>query len=190
MTLCGFGDPFGLCTGNRTGEARKLGVTAGVAVEHTFGKADKVGLAFSRSVDEVERMGQSGVDVTCDIPPYLMGMTTVTMILPTWIQEGGVGALIERLRDPDVRSRITAGDVAKSNPAAALALDGKWDKLWVFSDPAAFDLLHGSGHNRPDVERDMKDSTILRLVEGLVIPLHPLPVPIAGFQSRTTFFPA
>jgi N-acyl-D-amino-acid deacylase len=49
----------------------------------------------------------SGVDVTTDTYPYLPGATTLAAILPSWTAEGGVDALLSRLRDPAARGRIT-----------------------------------------------------------------------------------
>ena len=66
MALRGFGNLFGLGAGNRAGEARKLRVSAGVAIKYAFGKADEVGFAVCSSVDEFERVGEVGADVTCD----------------------------------------------------------------------------------------------------------------------------
>ena len=118
-------------------EAIEIGERAGIPtqVSHIETHYPNFGMS-AEALAIIERARDRDIDVTCDIPPYLMGMTTITMILPDWIQKGGVEALIERLRDPEVRARIKAGEVAKSNPAAALAVDAKWDKLWVFSGDA------------------------------------------------------
>ena len=115
-------------------EALEIGERAGVPVQVShlephypnFGMAAEVlGL-----VDEARSRGQ---DVTFDVPPYMMGMTTITTILPTWMQEGGISAMIARLGDSRVRERIKAGGPSFINPSECLAMRGEWDKMRVVS---------------------------------------------------------
>ena len=47
-----------------------------------------------------------GIDAHCDAYPYEAGSTFLSQLLPPWIHEGGVDALMERLRTPDLRARI------------------------------------------------------------------------------------
>jgi N-acyl-D-amino-acid deacylase len=48
-----------------------------------------------------------GLDLTFDTYPYLAGSTILGMAaLPSWVQEGGIGATVERLRDAGVRARL------------------------------------------------------------------------------------
>jgi N-acyl-D-amino-acid deacylase len=48
-----------------------------------------------------------GYDLTFDTYPYLAGSTILGMVaLPAWVQEGGIDATLERLRDPIVRDRL------------------------------------------------------------------------------------
>ncbi|GAA2803496.1 D-aminoacylase [Saccharopolyspora taberi] len=47
-----------------------------------------------------------GCDITLDTYPYLPGSTSLHALLPSWAAEGGVGATLERLRDPVQRQRI------------------------------------------------------------------------------------
>ncbi len=89
-------------------ESLRVGREAGVPVQISHHKA--MGEAFwgrvkdsLAMVDEARRKGQ---DVTLDVYPYTAVSTTVTRFLPAWTLEGGVGALLERLRTPDVRARI------------------------------------------------------------------------------------
>jgi N-acyl-D-aspartate/D-glutamate deacylase len=54
----------------------------------------------------LERARDDGVEVTFDIYPYLAGMAIMDELLPAWAQEGGVAALLDRLRDPVIRRSI------------------------------------------------------------------------------------
>jgi len=47
-----------------------------------------------------------GVDVTVDVYPYTAGSTLLHSILPPWALEGGISAMVARLRDRAARERI------------------------------------------------------------------------------------
>jgi N-acyl-D-amino-acid deacylase len=55
---------------------------------------------------EIERARAEGIDVNADQYPYTAGSTVFSSILPPWAQEGGIQKLLERLRDPESRSRL------------------------------------------------------------------------------------
>ena len=50
----------------------------------------------------------SGVDVTGNVYPYIAGWTYLRSLLPRWVQEGGVGRMLERLTDEGDRDRLLA----------------------------------------------------------------------------------
>jgi len=47
-----------------------------------------------------------GLDVMADVYPYTASSTTLRTLLPDWVLEGGVEAMMQRLGDPAVRARI------------------------------------------------------------------------------------
>src|SRR5262249_14373711 len=47
-----------------------------------------------------------GVDVAIDVYPYTAGSTILAALLPPWANDGGIGALLERLASPATRGRI------------------------------------------------------------------------------------
>ena len=47
-----------------------------------------------------------GLDVTADVYPYTASSTTIRTLLPDSALEGGIGAMLDRLRDPAARARI------------------------------------------------------------------------------------
>ena len=61
-------------------------------------------------VDKLEAARSTGVDVTCDVYPYFHSCTTILALLPPWSLEGGMAALMPRLRDARHRERII-GDI-------------------------------------------------------------------------------
>jgi len=59
--------------------------------------------------DLLHRLGDArkkGMDVTADVYPYTATSTTLRAMLPPWVQEGGIGALLERLEDSYVRRKV------------------------------------------------------------------------------------
>ena len=78
--------------------AQATGVPAHVS--HYNGPAD----LLLPLIDEGRALG---LDLTYDTYPYLAASTILGMVaLPAWVQEGGIEATVERLRDPAVRARL------------------------------------------------------------------------------------
>ncbi len=63
---------------------------------------------------EIEAARARGVDVEFDIYPYQCGSTVLTQMLPQWTLDGGNAALLERLRDLEIRKKIL--DEMKAKP--------------------------------------------------------------------------
>jgi N-acyl-D-amino-acid deacylase len=88
--------------------AKLTGVPAHIS--HYHGPAD----LLLPLIDEGRALG---FDLTFDTYPYLAGSTILGMVaLPAWVQEGGIDATVERLRDPGVRSRLNAEWFSKPTP--------------------------------------------------------------------------
>ena len=67
-----------------------------------------------------------GLDVTFDLYPSEWASTRLLIMLPTWIQAGGVAPLKERLADRAVRARIRDEMKARGRMFAG---DRAWDEL-------------------------------------------------------------
>src|SRR5262249_61933942 len=65
------------------------------------GKRDKV----LRMIDAARARG---LDVTGAVYPYPAGSTKMDNLLPSWMQDGGISKLLERLADPAARRRAIA----------------------------------------------------------------------------------
>ncbi|MCD6529462.1 D-aminoacylase [Candidatus Bathyarchaeota archaeon] len=132
---------------------RSLGVTyeEGVAEAIEIGRESRIPVQISHIESHYPNWGRTknvlkmidearsqGIDVTCDIPPYLYNLTVITTLLPRWVQEGGLTKLIERLKDRAVREEVKREilketDKRRSNTMTALAVDGYWDKIRLAS---------------------------------------------------------
>lgn len=89
-------------------EAIEVGSRSGAPVQVSHHKAagrDNWGRVRETLRMMVEARAR-GVEVTCDAYPYTAGMTMLAAAIPRWAHEGGVEALLSRLKDPDTRRRI------------------------------------------------------------------------------------
>ncbi len=57
---------------------------------------------------QIEDAIKGGVNITCDMYPFLASCTDLTIRCPKWSREGGSGKLIERLTGPE-RARVVEG---------------------------------------------------------------------------------
>ena len=64
-----------------------------------WGKLDAV-------IAKIEAARASGLRITTDMYTYPAGATGLDAAMPTWVQEGGLEAWIERLKDPATRARL------------------------------------------------------------------------------------
>jgi N-acyl-D-amino-acid deacylase len=55
---------------------------------------------------EIDAALAEGLDITLDTYPYLDGATYLHALLPSWVQGGGVPAVLARLADPAARERV------------------------------------------------------------------------------------
>lgn len=62
---------------------------------------------FDSVLQKLDQCSQEGIKVSVDQYPYVAGSTTLSVILPPWAHDGGTEKLLERLKDPDTRKRMT-----------------------------------------------------------------------------------
>jgi len=114
-------------------EAIEIGKCAGLPVQISHHKAagrlnwGKVKV----SLKIMEDARRNGVDITCDVYPYTAGCTwCLSPMLPNWILEGGVEAMIERLKNPEVREKIRRR-VREGVGVSPLLELGEWDSIVI-----------------------------------------------------------
>jgi len=90
-------------------EAIAIGERAGLPVEifhlkvaHRSGWGTRMAEA-GRAIDAARARG---VDVAADLYVYTAGGTGLEATIPSWAQEGGRGALLQRLANPEMRARL------------------------------------------------------------------------------------
>jgi N-acyl-D-amino-acid deacylase len=104
--------------------ARRANVPAEIyhlkaAGRQNWGKLDGV-------LKKIEEARDSGVRITTDMYTYTAGATGLDAAMPPWVQEGGLKAWIERMKDPATREKVKK---EMSTPTDA------WENLYLAAGP-------------------------------------------------------
>jgi N-acyl-D-amino-acid deacylase len=89
-------------------EANRIGSEAGVRVQISHFKVCG-SRNWGKSKDTLQMVLDArakGVDVDFDQYPYAASSTGLSAILPPWVHDGGIEQLIERLKNPETRTKI------------------------------------------------------------------------------------
>jgi len=114
-------------------EAIEIGGKSGVPVEISHHKA--AGRAnwgkVKRTLKLIDEARSRGVDVTCDVYPYLAGSTGLDSVLPPHYWEGGVDRLVERLKDPETRRRLRREMVKGGKGWSSMLKASGWGAIMI-----------------------------------------------------------
>lgn len=91
-------------------EAIEFGVQTGVHVQIVHAKVsgtDNWG-QVEKFLDRLRTARARGVQIDCDEYPYTAASNPLRNLMPSWLQEGGVDAMLARLSDAAVRARVKA----------------------------------------------------------------------------------
>lgn len=87
-----------------------LRITEETGVNTQFSHHKASGNAYFGSVKAtlamIEEANQRGLNVHCDVYPYISANTQFSSILPPWALEGGSDKLLPRLKDPALRGKM------------------------------------------------------------------------------------
>ncbi|NOX70660.1 MAG: D-aminoacylase [Gammaproteobacteria bacterium] len=100
----------------------------------------------------IESARAAGLRISADMYSYTAGATGLDATMPTWVQEGGHDAWVERLRDPQVRARVV---LEMRDP------DVDWENFYVQAGPEGIVLL---GFHNPEL-RGLIGKTLLEVAE-------------------------
>jgi len=87
----------------------------------------------ARLLAEIEAARARGIDVHCDQYPYTAASNPLRNLLPLWVQEGGVDAMLQRLAQPAARARIRADIDADGLPSWGRI--PSWDAVRIAISP-------------------------------------------------------
>ena len=83
-------------------------------------------------INRVERARKKGLKITADVYTYPASSTGLTGVIPTWVQEGGHRAWIERMKSKKVRKRLLNDirkELSEQPPEGILMVGFKNDSL-------------------------------------------------------------
>lgn len=84
-------------------------------------------------IAKIEQARREGVRIGADMYNYTAGATGLDAAMPPWVQEGGLDAWVERLRDPEIRRRVVE----------EMRIDAEWENLLRGAGTAENVLLLG-----------------------------------------------
>lgn len=111
-------------------EAIEIGKKAGVPVEISHHKASGKSNwgKVKQTLKMIDEARSIGVDVTCDVYPYLAGSTGLDALLPAHAWEGGIEKLVEKLKNRKIRKRLRRE--MKGGQSNLSIADG-WDTIMI-----------------------------------------------------------
>ncbi len=116
-------------------ETIRVGRETGVSIEISHHKAagrqnwGKV----EKSLRLMTNASAEGLDIHCDVYPYIASSTLLGAVFPPWTQEGGAEKLLQRLDDPACRRRIKA-EFAVGLPGWDRFITGdNWEQILIAS---------------------------------------------------------
>jgi N-acyl-D-amino-acid deacylase len=102
----------------------------------------------ARLLDEIEAARRRGLPIDCDAYPYDTASNPLRNLLPRWVLEGGIPAMLERLGSRDVRARIR-DDIARGG-LTNFGRIRSWDAVRVAISPQ---LPDNAGRTLGDLAR-------------------------------------
>jgi len=89
-------------------EAIRIGREARVPVEilHLKVAGKRNWGRMARVVAKIDSARKAGVDLAADTYAYTAWFNSMSAFIPPWVHDGGDARLVERLRDPDTRTRV------------------------------------------------------------------------------------
>jgi N-acyl-D-aspartate/D-glutamate deacylase len=116
-------------------EAIEIGERAGVPVDviHLKIADQKYWGRMNEVVALIDNARRRGINVQANVYPYTRGNNNLVSIIPPWAHEGGRDKLLERLQDPDERTKIKR-DIKRELPGwynHFTAVGEDWSRILV-----------------------------------------------------------
>ncbi len=116
-------------------EAIEIGWRAGIQVEilHIKIADQQYWGQMNKVVSLINKARQNGVNVQANVYPYTRGHNNLRSIIPPWAHEGGTKAMLDRLKDPQLRRKIKE-NIRKGLPGwynHYTAVGGDWSRIQV-----------------------------------------------------------
>ncbi len=126
-------------------EAIEIGRRSGVSVQISHHPAKIGGWGKSKeTLRLIEEAREEGIDVNCDMHPYIAGSTGLSALLPPWVQEEGPEKIVQRLKNEELRKKIRQDMIEEKIPGpgpCGLVKRDMWDKLMLADCEKNKDLI-------------------------------------------------
>ena len=132
--------------------ARRAGVK--VQISHLKAAGESNWPKLKKAIQMITDAREEGLEITADRYPYTASCTDLDSILPLWVQEGGRRKELERLKDPELRKRISRG-IEKDYPSLE-----KWHDI-MLSAVSRQKQLEGKRMGEIIVQRKQSPSQVL-----------------------------
>ena len=110
----------------------------------------------------VAKARERGIDATIDQYPYPASATTLTSVIPQWAHEGGMGKLVDRLKDSETRKKIDAEIRAEFENTEKL-----WTDVFVTSVPSEKNAWV-KGKNIQEIADELKKDPFVAAIDLMI----------------------
>ncbi len=143
-------------------EAINVGKGAGIRVDiiHMKIADQRLWGQMNEVVSMIDKARAEGFDIRANVYPYTAGQNNLRAIIPPWAHDGGNEAMLQRLRDPELRKRMKK-DVLEGIDGwynHYLAVGGDWSRMLL--------VKLTQPENKPFVGKRMSDLIEARLKDG------------------------
>jgi len=154
-------------------EAITIGEKGGLPVEIYHLKAAYQpgwGTLMRQAGEKIEAARSRGLDVAADMYLYTAGGTGLSAVIPSWASEGGNDKLLERLKDPAIRTRLK-NEIKTGSPGwwNIVEAGGGWDQVvLVYAGNKDNEKFQGKNLTQIGKEwnKDPADAAIDLLLQG------------------------
>jgi N-acyl-D-amino-acid deacylase len=81
----------------------------------------------------IAEANERGLMIACDQYPYNRGATSLITVLPPWVHEGGIDAILDNLRNDSIRDRIRSDIETGIEGWENMIKEAGWDGIYVSS---------------------------------------------------------
>lgn len=125
---------------------------------------------------KIDSAQKAGLKITANMYPYNASGTGLTARIPTWVQEGGLGEMRKRLKNPTIRKRVLKElelgiPTKNSDPKDVMVMGFQNDSLTALYKGKRLDeiaRLHGKSADETTLDLLIKDRSTIPCVYFLI----------------------
>lgn len=140
-------------------EAIEIGEKSGVKVDISHIKAtdrENWGKVIG-AIETIDKAREEGLNIICDVYPYIAASNPLSSEFPRWIHEGGLDKLIKRLKDENERDKIREEMPSEDNELWKLIYicDVKYKKDKIYIGKNIWEIAEEKGKTSFDTACDL-----------------------------------